>query len=429
VRSGLPRAVFQRLAGSGFAAFGYREYRYYWLAAAFSNVGMWALVYGRLWLMHEMTDSSVWVGLVTTANLGPVLLLAMWGGVVADRVNRLVLVRYTRAMFAVLTVLTGVLVATDVMRPWHLIAISIGTGTLLSFDIPSRSAMLPALVPRENLASAIALYSFVFGGAAIVGPALFAPLVAFWGIQGVFFIIGASYVLTVGALMFMDGGLHLPRGRRSTAFQGLKDGFAYVHRHRVIEALIALGLIMGVFGSAYETLLPVFSDEIVKGGIDTYGRLLLSAGIGGLTATTAIAFLGVRVRPARYLVVAAAGFGVALLCLSQIAWLPIAMIAVGLIGAFRVVSGTMNVTLIQSLAADEYRGRVMSIHQFTWGAAALGSLLMGTLGQIAGVPLALGLAGVVIAVAAASAGLTVLRRLIAEGLGGPESKPEAGGSP
>ncbi len=406
---------------SGFAAFGYREYRYFWLAAAFSNVGMWALSYGRLWLMHDLTDSPLWVGLVTTANLGPVLVLSMWGGVIADRVNRLVMVRYTRAMFAVLALFTGVLIATDVIRPWHLIAISVGTGVLLSFDIPSRSAMLPALVPRDHLASAIALYSFVFGGAAILGPAIFAPMVGIWGIEGVFFLIGASYILTVAALAFMKSAGHRAQSRPSSLLQGLKDGFSYLHRHRVIEGVIALGMVMGVFGASYETLLPVFADDIITGGIDTYGRLLLSAGIGGLCATTTIALLGTRVRPARFLVVAGLGFGLALLILSRSSWFSIAVCATGMIGVFRVVFGTMGTTLVQSLAADEYRGRVMSIHQFTWGATALGGLLMGGLGETLGAPFAMGLGGLAIAAATALAALTVLRRVFVHGIPPAES--------
>jgi len=172
-------------------------------------------------------------------------------------------------------------------------------------------------------------------------------------------------------------------------------------------------MVMGVFGASYQTLLPVFSDRIITGGIDTYARLLLAAGVGGLIATTAIAVLGPRVHPSRYLVVAAGGFGLALLSLSRITWFPAAMLAVGLISGFRVAFGTMNVTLIQTLAADEFRGRVMSIHQFTWGATALGSLLMGALGETAGVPVALALGGIVITGATALVALTVLRRLVA----------------
>ena len=88
------------------AAFRYREYRLYWLGGAFSNIGMWALVFGRLWLMHSLTESALYLGLVTTSSLGPILLFSVWGGVLADRVNRLRLVIATRALFAVLALLT-----------------------------------------------------------------------------------------------------------------------------------------------------------------------------------------------------------------------------------------------------------------------------------------------------------------------------------
>ena len=124
------KALSPVLSGTSFEAFGHREYRYFWVAAAFSNIGMWTLVYGRLWLMRTLTESEWMLGLVATASLGPVLFLSMWGGVLADRVNRLYLVRFTRLMFAAVTLLTAVLIATDVIRPWHVIAISAGTGVL-----------------------------------------------------------------------------------------------------------------------------------------------------------------------------------------------------------------------------------------------------------------------------------------------------------
>ena len=401
------------IARSGFAAFQFREYRYFWLAAAFSNIGMWTLIYGRLWLMHKLTDSPLMVGLVTTASLGPLLLFSLFGGVVADRANRLKLLRVTRAMFAALAVLTGVLIATEVIRDWHLIAISVATGMLLSFDIPSRSAMLPALVPRDHLAGAIALYSIVFGGAAIVGPAFFAPLVNLWGLEGVFFIIGASYVLTVGALMFMNPRDHTPKTRSTAILQGLIDGVRYTSRHHIIAGVIALAMVVAMFGMPFETLLPVLADKIMTGGIDTYGRLLLSAGVGGLVATLAIASLGSRVHLTRFLVVSGIGFGLALLALSRVTWFPGAALTIGLIGAFRLVFDVMSTTLIQSLAEDQFRGRVMSIYMFSWGMTALGGLQMGALGQSLGVPFALGLGGLVVAVATVAVTMLTLRRALA----------------
>ena len=397
---------------TGFAVFKHREYRFFWLAAAFSNVGMWALIYGRLWLMHRLTDSPLMVGLTTTASLGPILFFSVWGGVIADRVNRLKLLRTTRGMFAALAILTGVLVVTDVVEPWHILAISVGTGTLLSFDIPSRAAMLPALVPRDQLPSAIALYSLVFGGASILGPAVFAPLVDSWGLEGVFFIIGGAYLLTVLTLMFMSPAGHRLQSRPSSMLRSLLEGLAYVRGQKAILGVIGMGMVMGMFGSSFETLLPVFSDKVITGGIDTYSRLLLSEGAGGLAATAGIALLGLRVRPARFYVLAGVGFGIGLLTLSQADWLLAAAPVIAVVGACRVVFQTMNTTLMQTLASNEFRGRVMSLEMFSWGAAAFGGVMMGTLGQYVGVQTAMSLGGIVVASGAVLISSVALRQLV-----------------
>ena len=217
--------------------------------------------------MHSLTDSTILVGLINTATLGPVLLFSIWGGAIADRVNRIKLVRVTRGMFAVLAFLTGMLIAIGEVEPWHIVAISVATGCLLALDIPSRSAMMPSLLPKEHLSSGIALYSIVFGGASIIGPALFSPLVGYWGIEGIFFLIGSSYIFTVLVLMFMQTSLHQPQLRSSNLAQGILDGLRYIRKSRQLMGTITLGVCIGLFGTSYEALLPAFSDDSLQGGI------------------------------------------------------------------------------------------------------------------------------------------------------------------
>ena len=224
--------MLPNIENTSLVAFRYREYRIFWIAAAFSNIGMWSLIFGRLWLMRTLTDSEFMLGLETAANLGPVLIFSVWGGVLADRVNRLKLVRVTRLLFAALAALTGVLIATNVIEPWHLIVISLGTGVLLAFDIPSRSAMVATIVPKEHLAGAIAMYSIVFGVAAIAGPALFAPLVDALGLEGLFFIIAGAYVLTTVSLMMMSPVGHKMESTRVSAWKGLTEGLGYLKENR-----------------------------------------------------------------------------------------------------------------------------------------------------------------------------------------------------
>ena len=372
---------------------------------------MWTLIFGRLWLMRTLTDSELMLGLETAANLGPVLIFSVWGGVVADRVNRLKLVRITRLMFAVLAALTGVLIATDVIVPWHLLAISVGTGILLSFDIPSRSAMVATIVPKEHLAGAIAMYSIVFGVASVVGPALFAPLVNALGLEGLFFIIAGSYVLTTAALILMSPVGHRMESSSVSAWRGLAEGFAYLREKRIISGLIGLGIFGGLVGLSYQTLIPVFADEIFAGGEKTYGNLLLAGGIGGLAATLAIVFLGKRVRPALYLTVSGSAFGAFLVLFARSDVLALSALAMALVGASRTIYQTMNQTLVQTLVAPEYRGRIMGISQFTWGASSLGGLLMGAVAQLYGAPFALTLGGTMMFGAVLAVGVTLLRPL------------------
>ena len=281
------------LRRTGFAVFGYREYRLFWIAAAFSNVGMWTLVYGRLWLMRSLTDSEILLGSVTAATMAPVMVFSVWGGVVADTVNRLRLLRFTRFLFAIAGLVTAVLIATDIIEAWHLLAISAVTGVMLAFDIPTRGAMVASLVPRAQLPSAIALYSIVFGGAAILGPSLFHPLVSAVGMEGLFFIVSASYILTVLTLMLMDDTRHITGHMKrdddgdapaslSAAVRARVDdmveGVKYVRKESAIAAIIGYGIIIGIVATPLETLLPVVTQEVYLGDSATYGRFLLALG-------------------------------------------------------------------------------------------------------------------------------------------------------
>ncbi len=397
------------LSNTSLAAFKYREYRIFWIAAAFSNIGMWTLIFGRLWLMRTLTDSEFMLGLETAASLGPVLIFSVWGGVLADRVNRLKLVRITRLMFAAMAGLTGLLIATDVVQPWHVIAISAATGVLLSFDIPSRSAMVATIVPKEHLAGAIAMYSIVFGVAAIAGPALFAPLVDALGLEGLFFIIAAAYVLTTASLMLMSPVGHKMASNSVSAWRGLTEGFEYLRDNRTIGGLIGLGIFGGLVGLSYATLLPVFADEVFGGDEQTYGNLLLGSGIGGLVATITVVMLGKRVKPALYLTASGTAFGVLLIVFAQSESLAFAAFALALVGASRTVYQTMSQTLVQTLVEPEYRGRILGISQFTWGASSLGGLFMGALAQVYSAPLALTVGGALMSCAVVGVGLTLLR--------------------
>ena len=338
------------------------------------------------------------------------MFFSMWGGVVADRVNRLKLIRLTRAMFSVLALLTGCLIASEVIKPWHLIVISCVTGTLLAFDGPARSAMIPALVPPRHLTSAISLYSIVSGAAAIVGPGLFAAMIKFWGIEAVFFLIGAAYALNVLTLFCMSPDGHQPEARAQSVVRGLIEGVQYIRSHRVLGSVILLAAVASVFGSCYQTLLPIFSDQILSGGVEMYSKLLLVSGVAGLLASVTMTILSPHMNPDQFVLWAGLGWGLGLLTLSTVAWWPGVAMLVGVISASRVVFQTMNTTLTQSLAADALRGRVMSVREFAWGTSAFGGFLMGAVAEGFGVPVAYGLGGGMVALTTLTLGIWMLMR-------------------
>ena len=344
-----------------FSAFRYREYRLFWLGGAFSNLGIWALIAGRLWLMHDLSDSAFMLGLVTVSSLGPILLLSMWGGVVADRVDRLRLVTITRAMFSMLAFLTGLLIVFDLIRPWQLIAISLATGVLLSFDIPSRQAILPNLVRRGHMLNAIVLYSFLGSGSAVIGPSLFGPLVDLGGLEGLFFFVGVAYAATVAMLLMMRPLARRADPDRGRPWEDLLKGLSYIRAHRAVVSLIAIGVVAGVFGMSFGTLLPIFAGEILDGDVQTYSFLLLSMGVGGLVGTVALALFGNLKNSVLLQLLSGAGFGLGLVVFSRISWFPASLAVIGLVGGASVVFMTINGTLMQSIVArrvsrprDEY---------------------------------------------------------------------------
>ena len=241
------------------AALKFREYRIFWIGNATSNIGIFMLMAGSLWLMHELTNAALYLGILTFTGLGPILVLSMWGGVIADRVNRVRLVTITRGCFSATALITGLLVALNVIQPWHLISISLINGILLSFDIPSRQAMVPNLLPREHLVNAFALQSMLGTGSAIIGP-VFLPLIEkIWGIEGVFMIIGVAYAFTTVMFSKLSKQELYANGKTQKPWRDLIEGFSYIRQHGVMIALISIGIVAGVFTSSYSTLLPVFA--------------------------------------------------------------------------------------------------------------------------------------------------------------------------
>ena len=371
----------------------FRDYRIFWIGNATSNIGIFLLMAGSLWLMHELTNSALYLGVLTFTGLGPILVLSMWGGVIADRVNRVRLVTITRGCFSATALIIGLLVTLNVIQPWHLIFISLINGILLSLDIPSRQAMVPNLLPREHLLNAFALQSILGTGSAIIGPVFLPFIEKLWGIEGVFMVIGVAYAFTAVMFSKLSKQEIYATGKVQKPWRDLIEGFSYIKDHGVMIALISIGIVAGVFTSSYTTLLPVFAQDILGGDVQGYGNLLLSSGIGGMVGAIVIAQFAKSGDFNLIQTTSGIGLSLTLVVFAVNGNFILAVISIAVVGAFGVVFSTINNTFLQNMIADEYRGRVSSIHQLGWGASAFGGLLLGFLAQTFGPQFGLSLCG------------------------------------
>lgn len=174
-------------------------------------------------------------------------------------------------------------------------------------------------------------------------------------------------------------------------------------------SLVGISVVAGTFGMSFGTLTPVVADEVLNGGVEAYGMLLLGAGIGGLIGTLFLAMFGDLKNSSNLQMLTALGFGIGLAVFSRVTWLPASMSVLVFVAACASAFGTVNNTLLQSIVDDEVRGRVMSIHQMGWGASAIGGLLLGFLAQTVDAPFALTFSGLVTASAAGSLSLLAAR--------------------
>ncbi|MQG18332.1 MAG: MFS transporter [SAR202 cluster bacterium] len=361
--------------------FKHKSYTIFWIGNAFSNLGIWALGAGRSWLMQELTNSPFMLGLLALSGSIPLLFFSVFGGVVADRVDRLKLVTFTRGCFAFFAFITGFLIFQDYINPLQLIIITLCTGTLMAFDIPSRAAIVPNLVPKSEVPNAILVYSFMFSGAGLIGPAYFAPVVKYFGIETLFLLVGISYVLTVIMFLVMPNIKQNFSSEKSSILSDLIDGIFYILNHRVIGWVMFSGLLVGIFGTSYSTLLPTFSDLTLGTGVYGYSYMLFSAGLGGLLGTVFLSFYS-KVRLFGIIHTNSAlliGFGI--LALSYAPDINFSLVLIGFLGIVGMSFGVVNNTLTQSLVDEKFRGRVMSLYQLTWAGTSFGGLLIGSVAE------------------------------------------------
>ena len=332
------------------------------------------------WLVWEVTREPLSLGHLGLAQGAPLVLFQLFGGVLADRTNRLRLLLVTQVLTAsTLTIAVGLTVL-GLVRVHHLLALAALSSIFRAFDEPSRMALVPQLIERERLPNAIALGSIPWQASRMIGPSITGILIAaFGGAVG----LGMAALCSFGALAFYSR-LRVARGAPGHGGQRmlsqLLEGVRFVVHDYVFASLVCLALFNALFGLSYVTLLPVFADVHFHAGSIGYGLLQAAHGVGALVGTLTIATVAYRIRrPGRALLIGAAGMGLALMTFAQAPTMGLALGMLLLVGFGNTFYLTQVSTFLQQKVPDHLRGRVMSLYALCWNLLPLGGLVGGAL--------------------------------------------------
>jgi len=373
-----------------------RDYRLLWMGQLSTSLGQWMDQTSRSWLIYQLTDSPLQLGLVSAIRGAPLLFFGVIAGVVADRYGRKAQLIIAQVVNAILNAVLATLVLTGRIEVWHVYVTGFLAGTVQAFQQPARQALINDLVGEKHLMNAVALNSAALNLSRSVGPAICGVIIEAFGVDISYYIQAVMYAFAT----IWTGQIHLPakaagylESVNQSMFASAKEGFAYIAKNKTILALMVLALAPILLGMPYTSLMPVFAIDVLHGDAETQGLLLTMVGIGAVIGALIIASLGRQQGNGRLMISGAAGFGLSLVAFSQSKVLGMAMTFTFLAGLSNSGYTSQNQTMIQMLTPAKLRGRVLGVYFLNRGLMPLGSLLAGALASGLGGPWAVTIMG------------------------------------
>jgi MFS family permease len=379
-----------------FRALSHRNYRLFFGGQGISLIGTWMQQIAMSWLVYHITQSAFLLGFVGFLSQIPVLLLSPFAGVLIDRWNRHRILICTQSLAMIQAFVLALLTLTGTIAIWHIIILALFLGFVNAFDMPTRQSFVVEMVETgEDLGNAIALNSFLFNGARLLGPSIGGILISLLGEGMCFLLNGISFIAVIIALLAMKITKREIRSRSSQVFKGMKEGFTYAFGFPPIRSLLLLLALTSLTAMPYTVLMPVFAKNVLHGGPQTLGFLLGASGVGAavgaiyLASRTSVLGLG------KLIVIASSIFGIGLIAfsISRILWLSLLLLV--LTGFGMMVQMASSNTVLQTIVEEDKRGRVMSLYTMAFmGMAPFGSLLAGSLASRIGAPGTITISGV-----------------------------------
>lgn len=368
-------------------------------AVSFSLIGMWIRITAMGFLVYEITEDPFKLGLIGVVQGAPQLIFGPLAGAYLDRLNRRkVLIGVQLTLLLNMALLSYLVWSGHVTFGW-LVVISIIVGASASFDWPARLSILPMLVTRRELPSAVAIHSAAFNGARVIGPALAGWMIALVGLAASFGLSGAMtipFLIMLFSMAAMVPGAPPRTSETPHPFTSLMDGYKYIWRTVDIRTMIFIDLFPIIIGMSYLTMTPAIARDVLGLGADGLGMLMTAAGIGSLSGTLLVTRLNSLPNRGRMVLWGVAFFAIMIMAYGLSGNYLLSLAAIALVGLGYGTAATLNDTLIQMNVDEAYRGRVMAAYSTIWGLSPAGGLLAGIMANIVGLQWAVALNGLLV---------------------------------
>lgn len=368
-----------------FRALQHRNYRLLFWGQLTSLIGSWMHSVAQGWLVLELSNSALALGLIGTCGYLPTLLFSFWGGSIADRVNKRHIVLITQTTALCLAFSLGLLVTMKLVAIWQVALLAFSMGTVMAFDMPARQSFLIELVGREDLTNAIGLNSSIFNAARLIGPAVAGYIIAYFGLGVCFFINGVSFLAVIVSLLCMQNVK--PRSPLGLKRKGaIREMAGYIRSRKDLLVVLLLVASFSILVLPYSVLLPIFARDVLKVGPRGLGFLFSANGLGALVGAIIVATLAGRGNKLIYLWGNAFLFGAFICAFSWCARYAWALLLLFLAGMAMVGFLTTANTYLQLNVSDDRRGKIMGLYSIVFlGMMPFGSMLSGGLAQWIGV--------------------------------------------
>lgn len=389
----LIRTIFVNPSVTPWQVLKQRDFGLFWLSLLFSAVGSQISTVAVAWQVYEITNSPFQLGLTGLFRALPVMILSLPGGVLADRIDRRKLLIATQSLAALLAMVLGLLTSAGQINVWHIYAVTFLSGAVGIFDAPARTAMIPALVSAEQLASAYALNITWRQIATLGGPFVGGVVISALGIGMAYYIDAVSFLAVIICLAFMRRQVPPVRDKKESALQSVRAGFDFIRDNSVILSLMGMDTCVQFFG-AYRSMMPAFARDILGAGPAGLGALLGVPALGALAGSGVVLAAGNPRRKGRLIIGVTLLYTAGLVCFALSRSLTLSLLIVFCLGLVDAIGETLRDTLVQLTTPDHMRGRVKSFDQVFMSAGTyMGHAQMGTAASFLGVPGALILGG------------------------------------